>query len=148
MNSKILIVASTYYKQVTDNLVKGSTKYLEENNFEYEVIFAPGCFEIPFLINKNINDYQGFISLGCIIRGETYHFELISNECSRKIIDISINHNKPIGFGILTKTARRQTTRTKAARAKQLERQKNMPFGMLSPILFLFLCLSFIGAHT
>ena len=48
------------------------------------------------------NNYSGFISLGCIIRGETYHFELISNECARKIMDLSINFGKPIGFGILT----------------------------------------------
>ena len=102
MNNKILIVASNYYKQIADNLIEGSTKHLKENNFEYEIIFSPGCFEIPFLINRNINDYKGFISLGCIIRGETYHFEVISNQCGRKLMDISLNYNKPIGFGILT----------------------------------------------
>ena len=102
MNNKILIVASSYYKEIANNLIEGSTKYLQENNFEYEIIYSSGCFEIPFLINRNINDYKGFISLGCVIRGETYHFEVISNECSRKIMDISLNYNKPIGFGILT----------------------------------------------
>ena len=102
MNKKILIVVSNYYKKISDNLIKGSTKYLKENNFEYEIIYAPGCFEIPFIINKKINYYRGFISLGCIIRGETYHFEVVSNECVRKIIDLSVNNNKPIGLGILT----------------------------------------------
>jgi 6,7-dimethyl-8-ribityllumazine synthase len=102
MNNKILIVTSSYYKDVADNLIEGSTKYLIENNFEYDVIYAPGCFEIPFLINMNINDYKGFIALGCVIRGETYHFEIISNECGRKIIDIALDYKKPIGFGILT----------------------------------------------
>ena len=102
MNNKILIVASSYYKEIANNIIEGSKKYLQENNFEYEIIYSSGCFEIPFLINRNINDYKGFISLGCIIRGETYHFEVISNECGRKIMDISLNYDKPIGFGILT----------------------------------------------
>lgn len=102
MNIKILIVSSNYYQEVSDNLIEGSTNYLKENNFEYEIVYSPGCFEIPFLINKYINDYVGFISLGCVIRGETYHFEIISNECGREIMDLSIKFKKPIGFGILT----------------------------------------------
>ena len=102
MKNKILIVVSNYYKEISDNLIAGSTKFLQENNYEYDLIYAPGCFEIPFLIKKNINNYEAFISLGCVIRGETYHFEVISNECGRKIIDLSIHYNKPIGFGILT----------------------------------------------
>ena len=102
MNDKILIIVSNYYKQVSDNLIKGATKHLKENNIKYEIIYAPGCFEIPFLIKRNIDNFKAFISLGCVIRGETYHFEIISNECSRKIMDLSIKFNKPIGFGILT----------------------------------------------
>ena len=102
MEGKILIVASNYYKEIYDNLIYGSSQYLAKNNIEYEIISAPGCFEIPILINKNIDKYKGFISLGCVIRGETYHFEVISNECGRKIMDLSIEYNKPIGFGILT----------------------------------------------
>ena len=76
--------------------------FLKKKNYEYDIIFAPGCFEIPFFIKKNINNYLGFIALGCVIRGETYHFEIIANECGRKIIDLSLEFNKPIGFGILT----------------------------------------------
>ena len=102
MNNKILIVTSNYYKEIQDNLILGCTNYLKDKNYEYEIIYAPGCFEIPFLIKKNIDNYLAFISLGCVIRGETYHFEIISNECGRKIMDISLEYNKPIGFGILT----------------------------------------------
>ena len=102
MKNKILIVASNYYGKVIKNLISGSTNFLSESGFEYDIIDAPGCFEIPFLIKKNINNYLGFIALGCVIRGETYHFEIISNECARKIMDLSVNSNKPIGFGILT----------------------------------------------
>jgi 6,7-dimethyl-8-ribityllumazine synthase len=102
MKKKILIVVSNYYKKVSDNLIIGATNTLKDSKYEYDIIYAPGCFEIPYLINQNIDNYFGFISLGCVIRGETYHFEVISNECGRKIMDLSLKYKKPIGFGILT----------------------------------------------
>ena len=102
MKKKVLIVISDYYEKIGYNLLKGSVAELQLNKIEYEIIYAPGCFEIPFLISKNINKFRGFIALGCVIRGETYHFDLIANECARKIMDISIKNLKPIGFGILT----------------------------------------------
>ena len=102
MKNKVLIVISDYYEEIGKNLLKGALTELEINKLKYDILFAPGCFEIPFLISKNIKKYKGFIALGCVIRGETYHFELIANECARKIIDISNEHLKPIGFGILT----------------------------------------------
>lgn len=102
MKKKILITISDYYKEIGNSLLKGATNELKLNKIDYDVIYAPGCFEIPFLISKNIKKYRGFIALGCVIRGETYHFELIANECARKIIDISNIALKPVGFGILT----------------------------------------------
>ena len=111
--NKILIVVADYYQEVTKGLVQGATEYLDlkENKeiffsddikVEYEIKKVPGAFEIPFCINLKKDLYDGFIALGCIIRGETYHFEIISNEVARKLMDLSININKPIGFGILT----------------------------------------------
>ena len=102
MSKKILIVGSNYYNDIFQNLLKGSKEYLEIHRYEYQVFEAPGSFEIPFIIKKNINNFSAFIALGCIIRGETYHFELIANECTRKIIDLSLDSGKPIGLGILT----------------------------------------------
>ena len=102
MKKKVLIVISDYYEEIGKNLLKGSITELKLNNINFDILFAPGCFEIPFLISKNIKKYKGFIALGCVIRGKTYHFELIANECARKIIDISNENLKPIGFGILT----------------------------------------------
>ena len=102
MKDKILIVSANYYSEISDNLELGCIKALNENGYDYDLINAPGCFEIPYLIKNNIDKYKGFISLGCIIKGETYHFEIIANETSRKIMDISIDYNVPIGFGILT----------------------------------------------
>tara|TARA_B100000214_G_C23505374_1_gene418138 strand:+ start:104 stop:505 length:402 start_codon:yes stop_codon:yes gene_type:complete len=102
MTKKILIVSSNYYTNISNNLELGAINTLKEKGYDYDLINAPGCFEIPYLINKNINKYSGFISLGCIIKGETYHFELIANETAKKIMDLSIDRNIPIGFGILT----------------------------------------------
>ena len=111
MNKDVLIVVSKYYQDVSNNLLKGVEDYFMEfkkkkdSEFflkRFHIVEAPGSFEIPYLINKFNKPYQGFIALGCIIRGETYHFELISNEVTRKIMDLSINLKKPIGFGILT----------------------------------------------
>ena len=102
MSQKILIVASEYYRDITNNLVAGATYVLENLKINYDIKKTNGSFEIPFIINKNIKLFDGFIALGCIIRGETYHFELISNEVTRKIMSISIGSNKPIGFGIIT----------------------------------------------
>jgi len=102
MKKKILIVISNYYEEIGNQLLEGSTNILKLNKIDYDIVYAPGCFEIPFIISKNIKKYRGFVALGCVIRGETYHFELISNECTRKIMDISNNFLKPIGFGILT----------------------------------------------
>ena len=102
MKKKILIVISNYYEEIGKNLLKGSIDELKIYKLDYDILYAPGCFEIPFLISKNIKKYKGFIALGCVIRGETYHFDLIANECARKIIDISNDNLKPIGFGVLT----------------------------------------------
>ena len=110
MNRKILVVSANYYEDISNSLIQGTTNYIKslknndirDFNFAFEIKTAPGSFEIPFIINKFRDEYDAFIALGCIIRGETYHFELISNEVTRKIMDLSISMNKPIGFGLLT----------------------------------------------
>ena len=102
MTKKILIVSSDYYPEVSRNLENGAINLLKQSKFQYEMIKAPGCFEIPFLIKKNIKNFQGFIALGCVIKGDTYHFQLICNETTRKIMDLSVDHLVPIGLGILT----------------------------------------------
>tara|TARA_B100000700_G_scaffold289218_1_gene346369 strand:- start:365 stop:787 length:423 start_codon:yes stop_codon:yes gene_type:complete len=106
MHKKILIVVSDYYKEIANGLLDGAKikiqSYTQKFNIEFNIIYSPGSFEIPFLINKNKDNYDGFIALGCIIRGETYHFDVICNEVTRKVMDLSISLNKPIGFGILT----------------------------------------------
>ncbi len=102
MSKKILIVSSNYYINISKSLETGAIKTLNENKIEYELINAPGCFEIPYLIKKNLNNYDGYIALGCIIKGDTYHFEIIANETTKKIMDLSVDNLIPIGFGIIT----------------------------------------------
>ena len=102
MNYEVLIVISNYYDEISKNLIEGTETYLKDKNITTRIIKVPGCFEIPYIIKNKGENYDAFIALGCIIRGETYHFELISNQVTRKIMDLSLILNKPIGFGILT----------------------------------------------
>ena len=101
MKKKILIVVSNYYKEISKTLVKSTIKKM--NNFaKVKIIKVPGVFEIPVTIAKNIKKYDGIIALGCIIKGETPHFDFISKSSINAIMKISVDYRKPIGNGILT----------------------------------------------
>tara|TARA_B100001971_G_C18029580_1_gene451806 strand:- start:401 stop:796 length:396 start_codon:yes stop_codon:yes gene_type:complete len=101
MKYKILIVSSNYYKDISKNLLRSSTESLKEKT-EAKIIEVPGSFEIPVIISKNISEYDGFIALGCIIKGETPHFDFISQSITNAIMELSVNFKKPIGNGIIT----------------------------------------------
>ena len=105
---KVLIVNANYYKSISANLVINCQKKLILNELKTSIINAPGCFEIPFLINKYIKKYDGFIALGCLIKGETPHFDLISKATIDGIMKLSIEHKKPIGNGIITCLSHKQ----------------------------------------
>ena len=101
MKKKILIVVANYYKEISKTLVKSTIKKM--NNFaKVKIIKVPGVFEIPVTIVKNIKKYDGIIALGCIIKGETPHFDFISKSSIYAIMKISVDYRKPIGNGILT----------------------------------------------
>tara|TARA_B110001452_G_C14972875_1_gene340063 strand:+ start:173 stop:565 length:393 start_codon:yes stop_codon:yes gene_type:complete len=97
---KILIVVANYYPEISVELIKSASQRLKDYNISK--ISAPGVYEIPVLISRNINNFDGFVALGCVIKGETPHFELICNSVTNGIINLSINSKKPIGNGILT----------------------------------------------
>ncbi len=99
MKKKILIVMAGYYETVSNNLLHHAKKILQE---PFDLISVPGVFEIPVTIAKNIKKYDGFIALGCVIKGETPHFDLISKAAIDGIMKLSIEHKKPIGNGIIT----------------------------------------------
>ena len=99
MKKKILIVMADYYETVSNKLLNHVKKVLQE---PFDLISVPGVFEIPVTIAKNIKKYDGFIALGCVIKGETPHFDLISKAVIDGIMKLSIEYKKPIGNGIIT----------------------------------------------
>ena len=105
---KVLLVCSPYYKDITSNLVKGASDLLEANSVDYKILYVPGALEIApaikLVLDKYIQNpfFDGYVALGCVIKGETYHFEIVANESSRAITNLSINYSIPIGNGILT----------------------------------------------
>ena len=97
---KICIVRSMYNS--TFELFQNANRELEKKNITASVIKVPGAFEIPVMIARNIKKYDGFIAVGCIIKGETPNFSLISNAIINGIMKLSILHKKPIGNAIIT----------------------------------------------
>ena len=97
---KILIVLADYYGDISSELLKSAKNNL--NNFSIKVVKVPGVFEIPITISKNIKKFDAFIALGCVIKGETPHFDFISNASTQAIMNISVDKKKPIGNGIIT----------------------------------------------
>ena len=97
---KILIVIADYYEDISASLLKSTKKNL--NDFSIKIIRVPGVFEIPTTISKNIKKYDAFIALGCVIKGETPHFDFISSATTHAIMNLSVNSKKPIGNGIIT----------------------------------------------
>ena len=102
MKNKILIVSASYYKNISKNLLNDARLTLDKSKIKYDKINVPGVFEIPVVIAKNIKKYDGFIALGCVIKGETPHFDFISKTTIDAIMKLSIESRKPIGNGILT----------------------------------------------
>ena len=121
MKKKICIVVANYYQSISKDLLNGTTKVLNNIGIKnFKKIIVPGVFEIPFVISKKINNYDAFIALGCIIKGETPHFNLISKASINAIMDLSVTHKKPIGNGIITCLNKKQAL----IRSNPLEKDK------------------------
>ena len=101
MRKKICIVKSNYYPDISDMLLKGAVNALEKYEYD-DPIKVSGIFEIPVMIAKKIDEFDAFIALGCVIKGKTPHFNLISKTVVKAIMDLSIKYKKPIGNGIIT----------------------------------------------
>ena len=101
MKKKILIVIADYYKDISLNLMKSAMTEIK-NSYYINTIIVPGVFEIPVTISKNIRKYDGFIALGCVIKGQTPHFDFISKAATDHIMKISVDSKKPVGNGIIT----------------------------------------------
>ena len=101
MKPKILIVLADYYRDICVNMLDSTVDHIDKKS-KYNLIRVPGVFEIPVVISKNIKKYDGFIALGCVIKGETPHFDFISQATTNAIMKLSIDHKKPVGNGIIT----------------------------------------------
>ena len=101
MRKKILIVVANYYKNIAMSLLN-SAKNKIKNKCTIKVINVPGAFEIPVTISKNLNKFNGFIALGCVIKGQTPHFDFISKATTDALMTLSITSKKPVGNGVIT----------------------------------------------
>ena len=103
MKKKLLIVVANYYDKIALDLLGGAKLALKTYRVSaVSTITVPGVFEIPVVIARNIKKFDAFIALGCVIKGQTPHFDYICSAVTNGIMDISITHKKPIGYGILT----------------------------------------------
>ena len=105
----ILIVEARFYDDMADALLEGATFALTEAGATFEVVTVPGALEIPAAIAMSLDGddnggthYDGYVALGMVIRGETYHFDIVSNESSRALMDLAVSESLAIGNGILT----------------------------------------------
>ena len=101
MKKKILIICADYYKDITNGLISSAKGKLPKT-YKIKITKVPGVFEIPVTISKNLKKFDAFIALGCVIKGQTPHFDFISQASTNAIMDLSINSKKPIGNGIIT----------------------------------------------
>ena len=106
---RVLIVEARFYEHISDALLAGCTRVLDEAGAQYDRIAVPGALEVPAAIAMALDaakakraPYDGVVALGCVIQGETYHFELVSNESARGLMDLSVNRQLAMGIGILT----------------------------------------------
>jgi 6,7-dimethyl-8-ribityllumazine synthase len=105
----ILIVEARFYPHIADLMLDGATGALEKGGAHFERMTVPGALEIPIAIaiaaraaEHGGKSFDGYIALGCVIRGETYHFEIVANESARGLMELGIHHGLCIGNGILT----------------------------------------------
>ena len=102
MKKKVLIIIAKYYDNISNNLSVGAQTTLDMAKIKYSIKEVPGIFEIPVVISRNIKKYDAFIALGCVIKGETPHFDYISKTTFDGLMKLSIENKKPIGNGIIT----------------------------------------------
>lgn len=119
----LLVVDAPYYTKISESLMQGVTAVLKEANATHDYVTVPGVLEIPAAVSiaiDSVKNYDGYIVIGCVIRGETTHYEIVSNESARAIMDLSVQHNLAIGNGIQTVENEAQAW----ARAKVSEKNK------------------------
>ena len=100
--ARILIVESRYYADIADALIAGAEREINKNGALSERVVVPGAFEIPGAIALAAGRYDGFVALGCVIRGETTHYDYVCGESARGLMDLTVHKKMAIGYGIVT----------------------------------------------
>ena len=142
MNKKILsvsIVVADYYKEITDSLTNAAVEHLQNNNINYEIFKVPGVYEIPQFINWKLSKKKInlFIALGCVIKGDTYHFEVISDAVGQSLLNISSSNSKTIiSNGIINAYSGSQ-----AKKRSKVDSKKNKGFEAASAMVRMIECL-------
>lgn len=119
----LLIVEARFYDDLADALLDGAKAALDTAGATYDVVTVPGALEIPAAISFALDgdsEYDGYVALGTVIRGETYHFEIVAGESSRALMDLAVEESVAIGNGILTVENEAQAW----ARARRTEKDK------------------------
>ena len=136
---KVQIIVADYYKDITDSLTKSATSVLKKNKIDFDIIYVPGVYEIPQLIKWNIkkNNINLFIALGCVIRGQTYHFEVISDSVGKALLDlVNNNPNTLISNGIINAYKKKQALdRSKSNKKNKGEEAANAMIRMIQCLI-------------
>lgn len=136
---KVQIIVADYYKDITDSLTKSATSILKKNKIDFDIIYVPGVYEIPQLIKWNINknNINLFIALGCVIRGQTYHFEVISDSVGKALLDlVNNNPNTLISNGIINAYKKKQALdRSKSNNKNKGEEAANAMIRMIQCLI-------------
>ena len=110
MKKKILIICANYYPDISSRLRNRAENYLKKQKYYTKCVSVPGIFEIPVVIVRNIKRYNGFVALGCVIKGKTPHFDYIIRSTFEALMLITMKYKKPVGNGIITALNRSQAT--------------------------------------
>ena len=136
---KVQIIVADYYKDITDSLTKSATSILKKNKIDFDIIYVPGVYEIPQLIKWNIkkNNINLFIALGCVIKGQTYHFEVISDSVGKALLDlVNNNSNTLISNGIINAYKKKQALdRSKSNNKNKGEEAANAMIRMIQCLI-------------
>ena len=125
MKKKFLIVIADYYKDISKGLLNSAKDILPKSSL-IKIINVPGVFEIPVTISKNIKKYDAFLALGCVIKGQTPHFDFISQASTDAIMKLAIENKKPIGNGIITCLNKKQSIDRSMTKGKKLSKNKGL----------------------
>ena len=124
--NKILIIYSDFYKDISNNLLLGSESYLKEMKIPYDKKRVDGSLEIPFLLSKYFKDYSGVIILGCVIKGETDHYQIVKDICFKKIYSFAYDNCIPLGTALLTVNNHEQALERSDIKKKNLGKNAAM----------------------